>query len=269
MNWSVNFNIAHNRDKILKLPDQKIADYGGFTEGGRWFREGGHVYNYLIAEYAGVNEKGEALYWCDSNPDLLDASGNMATNRPGKNHDYTTTDFSKATYYEQGSSMPDVFGGFGTSFTWRGFDLSATFDYQIGGHIYDTNYAVLMRNIETATNAGGAIHKDILKSWTVNNNESSIPRSFYGDQYTAARSDRWLTNASYLNFQSFTIGYSFPKMLIKKIKMSNLRVYVAGENLYFWSARKGLDPRYSYAANEYTSVYSPVRTIMGGVQITF
>ena len=269
MNWSVNFNIAHNRDKILKLPDQKIADYGGFTEGGRWFREGGHVYNYLIAEYAGVNEKGEALYWCDSNPDLLDASGNMASNRPGKNHDYTTTDFSKATYYEQGSSMPDVFGGFGTSFTWRGFDLSATFDYQIGGHIYDTNYAVLMRNIETATNAGGAIHKDILKSWTVNNNESSIPRSFYGDQYTAARSDRWLTNASYLNFQSFTIGYSFPKMLIKKIKMSNLRVYVAGENLYFWSARKGLDPRYSYAANEYTSVYSPVRTIMGGVQITF
>ena len=269
MNWSVNFNIAHNRDKILKLPDQKIADYGGFTEGGRWFREGGHVYNYLIAEYAGVNEKGEALYWCDSNPDLLDASGNMASNRPGKNHDYTTTDFSKATYYEQGTSMPDVFGGFGTSVSFRGLDFSATFDYQLGGQIYDTNYAALMSNLETNSSAGSAIHKDILKSWTPNNNESSIPRSFYGDQYTRARSDRWLTNASYLNFQSFTVGYTFPKMLVKKVKMSNLRVYVAGENLYFWSARKGLDPRYSYSANTYTSVYSPVRTIMGGIQITF
>ncbi len=269
LTWSANFNISHNASKILKLPAAKIADYGGFSENGMWFTEGGPMYNYLIAEYAGVNEKGEALYWCDSNPSLLDESGNMASNRPGKNHDYTTTDFSKATYYEQGTSMPDVFGGFGTSVSFRGLDFSATFDYQLGGQIYDTNYAALMSNLETNSSAGSAIHKDILKSWTPNNNESSIPRSFYGDQYTRARSDRWLTNASYLNFQSFTVGYTFPKMLVKKVKMSNLRVYVAGENLYFWSARKGLDPRYSYSANTYTSVYSPVRTIMGGIQITF
>ena len=269
LDWSATFNIAHNVDKILELPDQKIATYGGFSESGMWYREGGHMYNYLIAEYAGVNENGEALYWCDDDPDLLDANGNMASNRPGKDHDYTTTDFSKATYYEQGSSMPDVFGGFGTTLTYKGFDASVTFDYQIGGHIYDSNYAGLMSNLETSADAGSAIHKDILKSWTVNNNESDIPRSYYGDQYTSARSDRWLTNASYLNFQSFTVGYTFPKTLISKIKMSNLRIYISGENLCFWSARKGLDPRYSYSANTYTSVYSPVRTIMGGIQITF
>ena len=44
---------------------------------------------------------------------------------------------------------------------------------------------------------------------------------------------------------------------------------VVGENLKFWSARKGLDPRYDYAENTTVTVYSPVRTISGGFQLTF
>jgi hypothetical protein len=51
-----------------------------------------------------------------------------------------------------------------------------------------------------------------------------------------------------------------------------MRVYVQGENLCYWSARKGLDPRYSYSSmgGLYgVRAYAPTRTIMGGVQITF
>ena len=95
-----------------------------------------------------------------------------------------------------------------------------------------------------------------------------IPRWQYADDYTAY-GDRFLTNASYLNFQSFTVGYTLPKKLTKNFGVSSLRVYAAGENLCFWSKRKGLDPRYSYDGNESVSVYSPVRTIMGGIQLSF
>ena len=51
--------------------------------------------------------------------------------------------------------------------------------------------------------------------------------------------------------------------------LSKLRIYATGENLGFWSARKGLDPRYSYTGNASINVYSPVRTIMGGLQLSF
>ncbi len=89
------------------------------------------------------------------------------------------------------------------------------------------------------------------------------------DQYTTASSNRFLTNASYLNFQSFTVGYTLPKIVVKKMGISNMRIYASGENLGFWSARKGLDPRYSFSGNESVNVYSPVRTITGGIQLTF
>lgn len=263
IDWDLQFNIAHNSDKVLKLPSSKTADFGGFTEDFKWFKEGGHIYNYFLPDYAGVSEQGEALYWVDG--DL----GPGVTNHPGTKHSYTTTNPNDATKYEQGNSLPDVYGGFGTTLSAYGFDVSVTFDYQLGGHIYDYVYSGLMSNNASAGSAGNAIHKDILKSWTPNNTSSTIPRSQYGDQYTTARSDRWLTSASYLNFQSFSIGYTLPKRLLSNFGISKLRIYATGENLCFWSARQGLDPRYAYGETEQLNVYSPVRTIMGGLQLTF
>lgn len=263
LDWSLQFNISHNKDEILKLPASKTTENGGFTENSMWYKEGGPLYNQFRPEYAGVNEKGEATYWVDAK------LGEGVTNRPGKNHDFTTTNPNNATKYEQGSSLPDAFGGFGTSLSAYGFDLSVSFDYQLGGQIYDSQYSGLMSNIADAGGAGSAIHKDVLKAWSPNNVSSTIPRMQYGDQYTAAASNRWLTSASYLNFQSFTVGYTLPKKVLTNLGLSKLRVYATGENLCFWSARKGLDPRYSYSSSESINVYSPVRTIMGGIQLTF
>ena len=262
LQWDLLFNISHNKDKILKLPEAKTAELGGFTENSRWYKEGGALYNNFLRKYAGPNEKGEATYW-------VDADLNGATNRPGKNLSYTTTNPNEATKYELGSSLPKAYGGFGTTLTAYGFDLSVTFDYQLGGEIYDNNYATLMGNNASSADAGSAVHIDVLKSWTPNNTSSDIPRFQYSDQYTTAASDRFLTSASYLNFQSVTLGYTLPQNLVKKVGLSNLRVYATGENLGFWSARKGLDPRYSFSGNESVNVYSPVRTIMGGIQVSF
>jgi TonB-linked SusC/RagA family outer membrane protein len=263
LDWTAQFNISHNSDKILKLPESKKDLLGGFISNSKWYKEGGSLYNYMLAEYAGTNAQGEATYWVDAE------LGEGVTNRPGKNHSYTTTNVNNATKYEQGSSLPDAYGGFGTSLSAYGFDVSVSFDYQLGGHIYDSQYQSLMSNISDAGDAGSAVHKDVLKAWSTNNTSSSIPRYQYGDQYTAATSNRWLTSASYLNFQSFTVGYTLPKQLLTSWGISKLRVYATGENLVFWSARKGLDPRYAYDTTEQVSVYSPTRTIMGGIQLTF
>ena len=267
IDWSVSANLSHNKAKILTLPESKTIGNGGFAETNstdiaqNWYEEGGPLYNAFCAEYAGVNEKGEATYWVDEN---LKGS----TSRPGKEHSYTTTNPNEATKYAQGNVLPKLYGGFSTSLRVLDFDFSASFDYQIGGKVTDNRYASLMTPNETSASAGSNFHKDYLKAWSPNNTSSDIPRWQYGDKYTVfSNSDRFLTNASYLNFQSFTVGYTLPKNLLRNI--AKIRIYAAGENLCFWSARKGFDPRYSYEGNKDITAYSPVRNISGGIQITF
>ena len=150
-----------------------------------------------------------------------------------------------------------------------GFDLSLSFDYQLGGKIYDSAYQELMSNTASASDAGRAFHKDVLRSWTPENKTTGLPRLYYGDKYTGGDSDRWLTSARYLNFQSFSVGYTLPQRVVARLGLNKLRIYATGENLYFWSARKGLDPRYAYDETEALTVYSPMRTIMGGIQLSF
>ena len=265
--WSITAMLAHNTTKILKLPQQKTQDYGGYVDNGTghecWYEVGKPLYNMLLPEYAGVNEHGQALYYVDTDVAVKDRSS-----FPNKKRNGTTTKISEASFYEQGSVLPKASGGFSTTVEAYGFDATFTFDYQLGGKVYDSRYASLMNPVESQP-TGSNFHKDVLKSWTPNNTSSNIPRFQYGEDYSAKSSNRWLTNASYLNFQSFTVGYTLPRTLTERYKISTLRVYVAGENLYFWSARKGFDPRYSFDGNKSVGVYSPTRNITGGLQVTF
>jgi TonB-linked SusC/RagA family outer membrane protein len=259
VNWTISANIAHNTTKILSLPDAKVNPItGGFNEGSRWYTVGGPLYNAYRQEFAGLNEFGETLFYKDK----LDADGRVEVSRFE-----TTTEYNDATRYAQGSVLPKFQGGFGTTLTVKGFDLSLTFDYQIGGKVYDGYYANSATAYQTATSAGSAIHKDWAKSWSPNNTESTLPRWRFSDRYSGSGSTRWMTDASYLNFQSFTIGYTLPKSILKDA--ATVRVYAAGENLHFWSARKGFDPRYSFESTGSVLPYSPMRTISGGLQLTF
>ena len=265
--WSITGMLAHNATKILKLPRQKTQDYGGYVDNGTghecWYEVGKPLYNMLLPEYAGVNEHGQALYYVDTDVAVKDRGS-----FPNKKRNGTTTNISEASFYEQGSVMPKASGGFSTTVEAYGFDATVAFDYQLGGKVYDSRYAALMNPVESQA-SGSNFHKDVLKSWTPNNTASNIPRFQYGENYRAKSSNRWLTNATYLNFQSFTVGYTLPKTFTNKYKISTLRVYVAGENLCFWSARKGFDPRYSFDGNKSVGSYSPTRNITGGLQVTF
>ena len=271
--WSVSVNATRNKTKILSLPDSKIVAKNGFFESPYWMAEGGELNNYMTYEYAGVDpETGLALYYYDE--DLSDLNPNNEQNTiniPGEKRSGTTTEIGHASRYTQGCILPKVYGGFSTTFRWKDIDVTATFDYQLGGKIYDSRYANMMSPSVDASDAGSNFHIDVLDAWSPTNPNSDIPRWQYGaeDQYAAAGSSRWLTNASYLNFQSFTVGYTLPKTFVKKFGVGNLRVYAAGENIGFLSARKGLDPRYSFSSTASTNVYSPVRNITGGVQVTF
>ena len=298
--WNITANISTNSTKILKLPESKIADNGGFYESSYWYNEGGSMYNYMTYAYAGVNENGEALYYYDKNlTNKLDedglpfmgsdgkplnssweagtdeegnvtySGGTNTINKPGTEKSGTTTNIGEAQRYANGSILPKAFGGFSTTIRVYDFDITASFDYQLGGKVYDSQYAGLVSPGTSSSDAGSTFHKDVLKAWTPTNTGSDFPRWQYGDQYAAYASDRFLTNASYLNFQSFTVGYTLPKTLTQKIQIQRVRLYCSGENLVLWSKRQGFDPRQSYGSVYSINTYSPVRTISGGIQLTF
>jgi hypothetical protein len=242
------------------LPEQnkriEHEGYWGFEDGSNFIAEGLSRWTFYMPKYAGVNkETGESMWYMD----VKDEDGNVTRE--------TTTSYSDATDYLCDDPTPLFYGGFGASFQWKGFDIAASFTYQVGGLTYDSGYASLMAN--PTTGSGSNYHKDILKAWTPENPDSDIPRWQYGDQYAASQSDRFLVNASYLNFQNAQIGYTFPEKLTRTFKVSRLRIYAACDNIIYWSYRKGLDPRQSLTGSTNSAMNSPVRTVSGGINITF
>jgi TonB-linked SusC/RagA family outer membrane protein len=263
LTWDINFNMTWYKNRITSIYENNkrltLDGHDGYTSGYYFYGEDCPLYSFYLPSYAGVDPTtGQALYYYD----ILDADGNVT----GQG---TTTDYgNKATYYLQDSALPDVYGGFGTSLSFYGFDFSVNFAYSIGGKVYDSDYQAAMTS-PTSSSLGFSFHKDILNAWTTENTNTDVPRLCFEDQYTAAASNRFLTDASYLSLQNINLGYTLPKNITRKASLSKVRIFVAADNIWLWSKRKGLDPRQSFNGTTTTSAYAPIRTISGGFNIEF
>jgi hypothetical protein len=126
----------------------------------------------------------------------------------------------------------------------------------------------------TQDQTGSAWHKDVLKAWTPENPNTDIPRLDGDTQVAQSAVDRFFTSSNYLSINNVTLGYTLPKAWTQKIKINSLRIYVAGENLAVFTARKGVDPRNSFGLGSFTmaqgsSSYGAMRAITGGLTLTF
>lgn len=264
--WDINVNATWLSNKITMLPAEKktqITDYEGVAgySTSEWFiGQDIPLYSWYVPKYAGVDAKTGLSTWYTYDKETGETS--------------TTTVYNEATKYICGSALPDMYGGFGTTVNFYGFDFGIQFTYQIGGKGYDGGYASSMY-VPSGSN-GNNWNRDILKAWTPENTNTDVPRLQYADQYTNTWSDRFLTDASYLSLQNITFGYTLPKEWTRKISVDRVRIYLACENVWFWSKRKGYDPRGLFATTQMADIgqvdgayYSPIRTISGGISLTF
>ncbi len=260
--WSANVNLTWYKNEIAALPESRkgmtVDGVRGFSSGSYFYGEGQPMYTFHMKKYAGVNEKGEAMYW-----------KNVTDPATGKVSREKTTAYSDGSYYLCGTALPDVYGGFGTQLSYKGFDLSLAFSYQIGGQVYDGDYASYMSSPTSGGGRGNNLHADILKAWTPDNTGSSIPRYQWGDLNSTSTSDRFLTDASYLSLNNINFGYTLPDNVVKKLQLKSLRFYLACENVWVWSKRQGLDPRQSLTGAVNNTYYAPIRTISGGLTLSF
>lgn len=268
--WSANVNFTTYKNKITRLADNRknseIDGVRGYNDGSYFYGEGLPIYTWRLYKYAGVDQNtGEALYYKkifktdDKNQIVKDANGNDIVEK-----EITTTNAGEASYYTCGTSLPDAYGGFGTSLNAYGFDLSIDFNYQIGGNVLDGAYISAMN-----MNRGAQMHADLLNAWTPQNKNTDIPRLQYGDVNANKLSDRFLINGSYLCLQNITLGYTLPNRITTLLGLEKMRIYAVGDNIWLWSKRQGLDPRQYIDGGAGNASYSPIRTISGGVSITF
>ena len=273
--WDVNVNLTHYKNKILKL-DPSVAENG--IKGSYYiYREGGSLYESYVYKYAGVytssnycdetydaSKAGMAMYYYKEK----DADGNETGNV------LRTTEFSNASQFDCGDILPKLQGGLGMNFKLFNVDASFQLGFQLGGKFYDSQYQALMHTSDQSI--GSAWHKDALNAWSETNQSSNIPRLDASYSVGQSAVDMYYTNSNYLSINNVTLGYTFPRTLLSKAGISALRIYLAGENLYVFSARKGLDPRYSFGIGSYTAGggyasgnYSAMRTITAGLSLAF
>ena len=279
--WTWNFNISHYTNIIQSL-DPSVSE-NGIRYSNAIYRVGGSVYNAYMRKWKGVDpEDGLAVYYAevladDNGNPILDDKGKMTYVQQPKADQKTTTvetkTFAQASQYDLGSILPKAFGGFGTSLNAYGFDLSAQFQFQLGGRYYDGTYQQYMH---TQNSQGQTWHKDILKAWQKPGDITDVPRNDGDTQVGQYAVDRFFISSDYLSVNNVTLGYTFPQKVAQKMGISNFRLYVTGENLAVFSARQGVDPRDNTGLGSMTSGsglnngrYGAMRNISGGVSITF
>ena len=255
--WTATVVGSHYTNKILTLPEENRED--GIVSGTFKLFEGKSRYEYFTYQYAGLDENGSAQWWMDE----VDQATGEKTGKKVK-----TSTYSDATKEWLGkTALPDLTGGFNTTFQWKGIDLTIATAFQLGGWAYDSEYTSGLSNSFYVGH-----HKDLWKTynpvtgegeypvWNANNSSNS-----YGQT-----SDAHLIKASYFSLRNITLGYSFPKAWMNKLGIGGIRVYVTGDNVALFSKRQGFDPRVSLSGgNGSFGGYSPMRVVSGGINLTF
>ncbi|KUY15546.1 SusC/RagA family TonB-linked outer membrane protein [Elizabethkingia miricola] len=258
--WNVNINASTYKNVLKKL----IPGQSEIINGTKRIVEGKSIYDYWLRQWYGVDPKdGAPLFVADPqfvNPNALSPDIRMIDGQA------LTTTHTKAKYDWSGSAIPDWYGSFGSNFKYKNWDLSVMFTYQIGGKIYDSNYAGLMSGYPQ----GGALSTDILNRWTTPGQITDTPAMNTATYNTAGQqSSRWLVSASYIQLRNATFGYTFNKESLKDLGVDNLRLYVSGENIWAKTARKGLEPGGGGFNGTVAPRYTPARIVSLGLNVSF
>ena len=268
--WDLGFNIGFNKNCVTELPDH-TPFLQTASSVSQQVKEGQDIYSWYMKEWAGVDPKnGDPLWY------VVDAEGEYVLDADGNK---TTTNNYNATQAKVvGKATPLFSGGLNTQVSWNGIFLSLNTNFMYGNKIY--NYT------RQASDADGAyvgynqisIDNSIQgwKRWEKEGDIATHPKALLnGNKSANSISSRYLEDGSYFRIKNLTVGYEFPKSLIKKAHMTRCRIYLSADNL--WTATKfsGMDPEISLTtttyelAGMYSNNYPVGRTYQAGVEISF
>ena len=75
-----------------------------------------------------------------------------------------------------------------------------------------------------------------------------------GNNNSNKRSSRYLEDASYLRMTNVTLSYTLPKVVLKKLGLSNFNIYLSGDNLLTFTDFSGVDPAVTGNPNDRSNI---------------
>lgn len=306
-NYGLNFsfNISFNRNKIISIgnmdyipgtsnwastaigPDYRVnagmslgTMYGYHSDG-----------RYEVSDFEGYDESTGRWILKAGVADASSIIGNGSV-APGMMKLRDLTDDGKVTDADKeiiGYVNPKHTGGFIINGYAYGFDLTASFNWSYGNDVYNAN------KIEYTTSTPQAQYRNLIdimgegKRWTnidpatgtrvtdpailADMNANTTMWSPYMQRYIF--SDWAVEDGSFLRLNTLTLGYTMPRTLIKKIRLTNLRFYATAYNVFLITNYTGFDPEVSTRRNTpYTpgvdySAYPRSRQFVLGLNFNF
>ena len=309
--WDSNFQISFNRNRLVALDGSSNAQLVGY---GQWSdivsvtEIGESLYNFYGYKVVGVYKDFDDIM---NSPKAEKFPEDGVFNRnttvwPGDlkfedvNKDGVINELDRTNI---GSPLPKFTFGWTNTFRWKNLDLSIFLNGSVGNKVLNYNmmgqgYNGLVHMSSTWYNQHTSIADrarlaaiDPSKTYTGNdswqtdvtnvrvvNGDTKTPRPSISDPNDNDRlSDRYVEDGSYLRVKNITLGYTFPKRLLQKVNIDNIRLYVNIQNLYTLTKYSGYDPEVGASTQDSTGLtfgvdngrYPSPMTCSFGMNITF
>ncbi len=273
-NWESTFQISFNRNKLKALSGTESANLVGY---GQWSdivsvsEIGKPLYNFYGYEVEGVYVDYDDIMSSPTPDHMPDIDKGASFNRqntvwPGDLKYKDVNGDGKIDENDRtviGSPLPDFTFGWTNTFTYKNFDLSIFLNGSYGNDVMNylsinltgmksawtnqlntvNDHAVLVPIDPEKVYADGANWYDDVTNVRVANPNTKVPRAAINDPNDNDRiSSRWIEDGSYLRIKNISLGYTFPKNIVKKLYLENLRLYCNIQNLHTFTKYKGYDP---------------------------
>jgi TonB-linked SusC/RagA family outer membrane protein len=232
--WTSDFNLAISRNKLVNYPGIETSSYA-YT-----YRVGQPLSSQLLYQYKGVDPQ-TGIYKFESK------KGNGVPATPQDR--YPTKPITQS-----------YFGGIGNGLRYKQFQLDVWIQFvrQLG-----YNYSNSLTNPGSQQNQPTAVLGRWQKAGDKANVQQFSDSKALSPFYRFIVSDGVISDASFVRLKNVAISYSLPSNLLKKSHIENVRMYLQCQNLFTITSYQGLDPESQGLS------LPPLRTITGGIQVTF
>lgn len=248
LHWSVFGSMIHNKNKLLKISNALRAyndtQDAAITDG----KKEDHV---SVPKVRFVEGESINSIWVNESLGIDPLTGReLFLTKDGR----IVSDWSAKNYVIGGCTDPKVEGTFGTLFSWKGLQLSATFRYRMGGQMYNQTLVDKVQDIDPRYNADA---RALTARWQ---KPGDIVRfaAFARDpvvgvldlQVATRPTSRFIEDYNYLEMSTLNLSYEFDNKNLKRYGIQRLKLLFYMNDVFHTSTVKiERGTNYPYARN--------------------